>query len=67
VAQDPAHGAMRAKRQEYGYRQNDPAEVLWNFEKFLIGQDGRVVARFNPNVAPDNPLLLEAIERELQG
>jgi glutathione peroxidase len=67
VAQDPAHGAMRAKLEQYGYRQDDPKEVLWNFEKFLIGRDGRVVARFNPDVTPDNPLLLEAIERELQG
>jgi glutathione peroxidase len=67
AALDPADGAMRAKLEEYGYKPNDPSEVLWNFEKFLIGRDGRVVARFNPDVAPDSPLLLEAIERELRG
>ena len=66
VAQDPEQGAMRAKLAGYGFTQGDPSEVLWNFEKFLIGRDGRVVARFNPDVAPDDPLLLEAIEAELR-
>lgn len=42
----------------------DP-EVLWNFEKFLIARDGSVVARFAPNVTPDDPLVKAAIEREL--
>jgi glutathione peroxidase len=39
--------------------------VLWNFEKFLIGKDGTVVARFAPAVAPDDPNLVAAIEAEL--
>ena len=42
----------------------DP-EVLWNFEKFLIGRDGNVKARFAPTVAPDAPELLAAINVEL--
>jgi glutathione peroxidase len=40
-------------------------EVSWNFEKFLIGRDGRVATRFAPDVAPDDPALLEAIRTEL--
>ena len=40
-------------------------EVLWNFEKFLIGRDGDVVARFAPNTTPDDDALVSAIEREL--
>ncbi len=64
-AEDPAGGAMRAKLEGYGFRQDDPADVLWNFEKFLVGRDGSVVARFNPDVAPDDPQLLAAIDREL--
>lgn len=44
----------------------DPAgEVQWNFEKFLIGKDGRVAGRFSSKVAPDDESLRAAIEREL--
>jgi glutathione peroxidase len=39
--------------------------VVWNFAKFLVGKDGRVVARFNPRVAPDAPELVAAIEKAL--
>ena len=42
----------------------DP-EVLWNFEKFLIGKDGQVAARFAPGTTPDDPALVGAIEAEL--
>ena len=57
---------FRTKLAGYGVTQDDPADVLWNFEKFLIGRDGNVVARFAPDVAPDDSLLLAAIERELE-
>jgi glutathione peroxidase len=57
---------MRAKLEGYGIKQENPWDVLWNFEKFLIGRDGKVVGRFNPDVAPDSPVLLDAIERELK-
>ncbi len=39
--------------------------ISWNFEKFLVGRSGQVVARFAPNVEPDAPEVLAAIEREL--
>jgi glutathione peroxidase len=42
-----------------------PGDVAWNFAKFLVGKDGRVVARFNPRVAPDAPELVAAIEKAL--
>ena len=64
-AQDPNGGAMRTKLAGYGISGGAPGEVLWNFEKFLIGRDGNVAARFNPDVAPDHPELVAAIEREL--
>jgi len=38
----------------------------WNFHKYLIGRDGRVVADFPSKVKPDDPALVEAIERELK-
>ena len=36
--------------------------VTWNFEKFLIGKDGRVARRFRPKVVPEDPKIAEAIE-----
>lgn len=38
--------------------------VTWNFEKFLIAPDG-TVTRFRPKVQPDDPAVIEAIERAL--
>ncbi|MBO0981136.1 glutathione peroxidase [Microbacterium sp. SD291] len=38
--------------------------VAWNFEKFLVLPDGDVL-RFRPNVTPDNPAIVEAIEAAL--
>ena len=37
-------------------------DVEWNFEKFLIGKDSNVIARFKPNVQPFNDNLIAAIE-----
>ena len=62
--ENPGSG-FRAKLAGYGIKQDRPDDILWNFEKFLIGRDGSVVARFAPDVAPDDPLILEAIEAEL--
>jgi len=39
--------------------------IQWNFGKFLIGKDGKVVARFSPKVAPESPELVAAIERAI--
>lgn len=36
--------------------------VTWNFEKFLVGRDGRVVRRFRPKVVPEDKSVVEAIE-----
>jgi glutathione peroxidase len=40
-------------------------DIRWNFEKFLIGRDGEVVARFAPQVEPDAPEVTSAIEAAL--
>ena len=40
-------------------------DVQWNFEKFLIGPDGAVLARFRPRTVPDDPAVLAAIEKHL--
>ena len=46
-------------------RDGKTEEVGWNFEKFLIGRDGRVVARFKSAVAPESNELQAAIRTEL--
>ncbi|MFF9029414.1 glutathione peroxidase [Streptomyces iakyrus] len=40
-------------------------DIRWNFEKFLIGRHGRVVARFSPQTEPDSAEVVAAIEAEL--
>ena len=40
--------------------------VQWNFTKFLIGRDGKVLQRFEPDVTPDSPEVLAAIEKALK-
>lgn len=61
----PGADKMRAMLEGYGMTPNPAPEVLWNFEKFLIARDGKVVARFAPDTKPDDDALVTAIEREL--
>jgi glutathione peroxidase len=42
-----------------------PGPVKWNFGKFLIGRDGKIIARFDSKVAPDSAELTKAIETAL--
>jgi glutathione peroxidase len=42
-----------------------PGKISWNFEKFIIGRSGEVVARFAPKTKPDDPEVLKVIEAEL--
>jgi glutathione peroxidase len=37
----------------------------WNFHKYLVGRDGHVVGSFPAQVAPDDPKLIAAIDKEL--
>ena len=41
-------------------------DIQWNFTKFLIGKDGKVVARFEPDVTPESPEMEKAIQAALQ-
>ena len=45
--------------------EGDSSDITWNFEKFLVGKDGRVLARFSPRTTPDDPALIQAIETAL--
>jgi glutathione peroxidase len=40
-------------------------DIRWNFEKFLIGRDGKVVARFSPQTEPESAELVAALEGAL--
>jgi glutathione peroxidase len=40
-------------------------EIKWNFTKFLVDKNGKVVARFEPKVTPDSPEVASAIEKAL--
>lgn len=64
-AQTPAGSTLRADLAKYGATPEKPNDILWNFEKFLVSRQGEVVARFSPDTAPTDPLLTQAIEREL--
>jgi glutathione peroxidase len=42
------------------------SEIQWNFTKFLVDKEGKVVARFEPKVTPDSPDVASAIEKALR-
>lgn len=43
----------------------EAGDVTWNFEKFLIANDGSVVGRFRPGTEPEAPEVITAIEAQL--
>jgi glutathione peroxidase len=58
-------GPFRERLKGNGINAENPTDVLWNFEKFLLSRQGEVVARFAPDVAADDPRLVAAIDVEL--
>jgi glutathione peroxidase len=42
-----------------------PGDIKWNFSKFLIGRDGKILKRFESKVKPDSAELTEAVESAL--
>jgi glutathione peroxidase len=56
---------LRATLRKHGMSPTEDPDVLWNFEKFLVSRQGAVIGRFAPAVAPEDPTLVQAIEREL--
>lgn len=53
------------KAQWHPTHTDQPEDVQWNFEKYLVGRDGKVVARFMTATTPDDPSVTAAIEAEL--
>ena len=66
AATGSGRAAFRAELDTYAPSNPEPG-ILWNFEKFLVGRDGKVVARFSPEVAPDDAAVVGAIEAALAG
>ena len=44
-----------------------PGAIKWNFNKFLIGRDGKILKRFDSKVKPDSAELVQAVEQALDG
>lgn len=68
IAAKPEHevkSGLKEKLTKHGRGPAAETDVLWNFEKFLVGRDGRVVARFEPGVTADDPRLLAAVDAAL--
>ena len=40
-------------------------DVQWNFEKFVVARSGEIIARFRPQVEPEDERVADAIERAL--
>jgi glutathione peroxidase len=55
----PLYVALAGKDSPY------PGDIKWNFGKFLIGRDGKILKRFEPKTTPDSPEVTAAIEAAL--
>ncbi|UFH48635.1 glutathione peroxidase [Pseudomonas sp. KNUC1026] len=56
-----------ARHPLYQWLVGEGDDISWNFEKFLIGRDGRVLAHFSPRTAPDAPEVTQAVEKAIAG
>jgi glutathione peroxidase len=57
--QHPLYSALTGKEGAF------PGDVKWNFGKFLIGKDGKPLARFEPKTTPDDTSVVSAIEKAI--
>lgn len=59
--QHPLYAALTGKDALF------PGNIEWNFGKFLVTSDGKVLKRFEPKKSPDDPEVIQAIEAALAG
>ncbi len=57
--QHPLYAALTGQESPF------PGDIKWNFGKFLVGKDGKILKRFEPPTKPDAPEVIEAIEAAL--
>jgi glutathione peroxidase len=58
--QHPLYAALTGKEAPF------PGDVGWNFGKFLIGKDGKIVKRFDSKVTPESAEVTAAVEEALK-
>jgi glutathione peroxidase len=62
-------GADQAPLYSYLTKETGPGvsgNIQWNFTKFLVDRNGKVVQRFEPEIAPDSKEVVTAIEKQLK-
>lgn len=64
-AQQNPKGSLRKTLDQHGLGPSNDTDIMWNFEKFLVNRQGKVVGRFAPDFAPKDPVVTGAIEQEL--
>jgi len=57
--QHPLYAALSGKQSPF------PGDVKWNFGKFLVGKDGKILKRFDSKAEPDSAVVTAAIEDAL--
>ena len=63
---DIANGTeFEKKLAGFGQTRENPDDLLWNFEKFLIGKDGNIAARIAPDVTVDDERVVSAIKADI--
>ena len=55
----PLYGLLAGARSPF------PGDIKWNFNKFLIGRDGKILKRFDSKVKPDSDEMIQAVEKAL--
>ncbi len=63
----PDRHPLYAELTEVPDAEGNAGDIQWNFEKFLVGADGKVIARFRPMTEPEAPEVVAAIEASLAG
>jgi glutathione peroxidase len=59
--------AFRERLAGAGLAGDDHSEVLWNFEKFLVSRDGKVIGRYSPSMTATDPVIADDLEKALAG
>ena len=63
----PGRHPLYARFVEVPDERGRTGDIAWNFEKFVVDRSGRVVARFGPQVQPEDPRLVGVLEAALHG
>lgn len=57
--------AFEEKLAGFGQTRSNPSDVLWNFEKFVVGRNGQITARIAPDVTAEDDRVVAKINAEL--